>query len=599
MHTCFPSHARSRARRLLGVAILPFLSLSCHWLPFRWEEPPSPVVRRSELPTYPPTARAATLANYQGCDRGADSDCIPTAELAVLYARDQLPLDGIVELYLDGRVIRLEPDRDYRGPLEGVVPYTGKIPFAADALDAEWRSEYGRRYSVFDGRAKTDEQTVVSLDLEALRGGRTINLAPLLASVGSIDWDKSVLVTAPSVVMDPERTSKGCVADWATDSTSQYGKWTFAYLMEKLGNTSAGTQLQGWLDNWNQDSTVAIMTVKARKDVDPDVMTPWKAHPPGGKYDLDKAPFRLLAIANRVDLADNLLYGPGSAGQVRFVFGAVAPNTCERLRLTVGVELDVILADCAAAAAWAQQWIDLASHDLGTTEYNAALEELTELALANALIDPDERVTVRTNEIELLPARTPPEPGGSWELREFGTHLTQRRFKKQQTPDIAINETQELADFANSHEKEILARRHKIPPTTPSGKPFLGASSLMYPSLSEADGTFWMGPTETSITSSEVRRKLSLSTCNGCHARETLTYGHQIDHATTNPKSDGNYQVLLSDFLSGPITVSDPTNQQPATTYDERDRRKQALNTASKVASCVVKLFQQPLRMVH
>jgi hypothetical protein len=369
--------------------------------------------------------------------------------------------------------------------------------------------------------------------------------------------------------------------------------------MEKLGNKSAGTQLQAWLDNWNANSTIETMPVTARKDVDPDVMTPWKAHPPGGKYDLDKAPFRLLAIANRVDLADNLLYGPGSAGQVRFVFGAVAPNTCERLRFTVGIELDVVLADCAAATAWAQKWIDLADHDLGSIDYNNALEELTELALANALVDPEERVTVRTNEIELLPARTPPEPGGSWELREFGSDLKQRRFKKRQTPDIAMNKDQELADFANSHEKEILTRRHQIPDTTPSGKPFLGASSLMYPSLSEADGTFWMGPTETSITNAEVRRKLSLSTCNGCHARETLTYGHQIDHATTNPKKDGNYQVVLSDFLKGPITVADPTNQQPATTYDERDRRKSSLNTASKKSSCFVKIFQQPLRMVH
>ena len=78
---------------------------------------------------------------------------------------------------------------------------------------------------------------------------------------------------------------------------------------------------------------------------------------PTATLDLNQAPFRLLAIVNRIDLRENLTYGAGSAGEGRLVFGAVDPTTCAPLKFTVIFEYGIHRTGCIALKAWANNWL--------------------------------------------------------------------------------------------------------------------------------------------------------------------------------------------------------------------------------------------------
>jgi hypothetical protein len=68
------------------------------------------------------------------------------------------------------------------------------------------------------------------------------------------------------------------------------------------------------------------------------------------------------------------------------------------------------------------------------------------------------------------------------------------------------------------------------------------------------------------IPPGDARFKFSMSTCNACHTDETLTrFYHIIPTPFGTPAN-------LSPFLSGPITVNDPTNGF-ARSFDEIMRR--------------------------
>lgn len=159
---------------------------------------------------------------------------------------------------------------------------------------------------------------------------------------------------------------------------------------------------------------------------------------------------------NRVDLAQNLVYGGGSGGEASFIFGAVGPPpACEPLRFTVIFEYDIHKESCAALRDWARQWANLGTLPLGSAVYNAALETITEqfarAGAAPASPNGSALARLRTNEMALA---DPSKPGSDvWELREFRLYasgaLTQDRVAR--TPAPALNGTQVVADFVNAN----------------------------------------------------------------------------------------------------------------------------------------------------
>jgi hypothetical protein len=287
------------------------------------------------------------------------------------------------------------------------------------------------------------------------------------------------MITDPGVIADLLRTFDPCNPIAGT----RMGKWTFGRLISEMAGTNNPSELSDfvlrWLNRWSTTQTINGFPVPARAaGIQSQIIDPWQTASggPGNPLDLSMAPFRLLAIVNRTDLRDNTLYGGGSAGEGRFVFGAFSMSSGGQcggpLPFTVIFEYGIPVNSCAAAQAWGEQWYDLKNHPLGCTAYNAALEAITDqFTLAGA--DPSKPNNsalnqLRTNEIAL---------DAPWQLREFVlgsefiippgtgiptlvTSLVQTTVK--QSPANLHNGTPLLVDYINTDAAVIAAQQHAV-----------------------------------------------------------------------------------------------------------------------------------------
>ncbi len=131
-------------------------------------------------------------------------------------------------------------------------------------------------------------------------------------AVCTIDRAAELAITALPVVEDPVRTAVG-------------GAWHFGTLMRAMaGNEDPSSMVRQWLKTWSSAQTVNGLTLPARARMQTLVLGPWESKSGGANRPLDfsKAPFRLLAIMNRMDLRN-----PGvQSGEGRFVFGVLDPS---------------------------------------------------------------------------------------------------------------------------------------------------------------------------------------------------------------------------------------------------------------------------------
>jgi hypothetical protein len=189
------------------------------------------------------------------------------------------------------------------------------------------------------------------------------------------------------VVEDATRTKASC-------GQSSMGVWSFGYLMEQMANTPVtgvtGPQFtRAWLDRWMASQVVNGWTVKARTMMQAKIIDPWVAASggPDAPLDLSKAPFRLLAIVNRLDLREQAAYGGSKGGELRFVFRSLEPDctTADAGTFEVIVEYGMPMSGCVHLQGVANQWKALGALPLGSPQYNAALEAITQpIVVANA-----------------------------------------------------------------------------------------------------------------------------------------------------------------------------------------------------------------------
>lgn len=380
----------------------------------------------------------------------------------------------------------------------------------------------------------------------------------------AIDLEKVLLIRDLSVIEDPTRTFNPC-----TGEGTPMGKWTFGYLMSELANEPVtglepGKFTRNWLRQWGQNITINGDIVRIRSELP--ILRPWEEAGNGVNQPLDLsiAPFRLLAIVNRIDMYNDLDFGGEGAGEARFVFGAVdLENDCQPLQFTVNFEYLIKKDSCLEIKNWAQEWQNLSNFELGTQEYNAALEQITEQFVA-AGSDPDMRPnhstlnTLVSNENFL---------GDPWELRAFKLIESGRgrgllgSVTTKQAPNDVFNRSETLVNWINENEASILARDYTVPLTLADGTQFLGGNSIMRSS------THWAGPRNgPEINSNEARHIFSLNTCAGCHARET---GTTFTHVRPGP-----FGVVpnLSGFMTG-IDVLDPGDRTTVRHFNELERR--------------------------
>jgi len=347
-------------------------------------------------------------------------------------------------------------------------------------------------------------------------------------AANTIDPKRELLITNLSVVEDPVRTK------WpAGNPVGPQAAWTFGRLMEKMaGGQDASQFCLDWLKKWEQDQTLNGFLAPARTDIQSIVIDPWLQASGGQKLNLRIAPFRLLAIVNRLDLRSKSA-GKLTAGEGRFVFGFVKPDGSPS-PFTLIFEYDVKADSEYDVKDWAESWHDLGEIPFGPT-FNSKLQKLTDkFSNPNCLGRPNNSCLnqIRTNEVSL-------DPNKIWELREYRIAGNPGKIVPAPmvlTPDGGYNGSSYLADYINTNAALINQRQHSMAPTMLAASSF---ASLLTP---------WDAP---GITDSEARHNFALSTCNGCHTSETgTTFTHVKNRAA-------GVESKLSGYMTG-ITVNDP-----------------------------------------
>lgn len=536
------------------------------------------------------------------------------ALLSILF-RDSSALPDILPLVVDKDELTFKRDASNRDRFNGMVRFD---------FDGFLREQQERRgligefnatgAAVFAGRESLGEERFEFIDPSVIENARTLSIAfriprfTISMPASAVDPRRELMITDLSVVNDPTRTFDIC-----NNTGNPNGAWTFKTLMTNMANQPFTTIdpavfTENWLQSWNVNHNINTFPVPARPNIGALVLNSWPRI--AGKLDLNRSPFRLLAIVNRVDLRGNTVYGGGSAGEGRLVFGVVNRNSgggCSTTRFTVIFEYGVPIRGCTNVKNYGQQWVNLGNIALGSAAFNPALQAITDqFTTANAAPNKPNRSALnqlRTNENALNPL---------WELREFvlpGTTPVATMLNIVSTknaPHHTHNNTALLANYMNSGLTSV--------PVTHLGVPFLTGSNFNF---STADGAVWNAPGAINAN----RHRVSLDTCNACHGGESRANGNP---AVFFPPANGPEtsfvhvdvrlsaaQSRLSKFLLGtgnlavPTTFpkNDPINGLPQRSFGDLLRRQQDLanlmNSTCRTTGLLQAIQFQPLNMVH
>jgi Dockerin type I domain/Thrombospondin type 3 repeat len=387
---------------------------------------------------------------------------------------------------------------------------------------------------------------------------------------------RTLMITNTGVLQDPGRAFSPCNnAGNVVPTGNVNGPWSFKTLLSNMANTpvtgiSAQVFINDWLKLWLSNSVnvkhsdgvgVPSFPIPSR----PALLTVIQSLQPGwnpanpATLDLNKLPFRLLAIVNRIDLAQSGYAGTGSPGELRFVFGLLERNgagTCvPSNEMTVILEYKVPTSTCTGLKMLAQDWIALDSLVPGSAAYNGQLQTLTDqVSLPNAFpgrVNASAIGQVRTNEVRL---RLP------WELREF-TLQKSPVFGKllpetvKNNPDSSHNRTALMTAWING-----AGGSGAEVPRQLGGGDFIGTANRYGPGVPHPTSpTDKANPAWDGLPAADPfkRFRVSSNTCGGCHLSETGT-------SFTMIKANGalGAPAALAGFLTG-ITVNDAEHGAP------------------------------------
>jgi len=582
-------------------------------------KPRVPVDSRYEM--VPPIARTVEIKQLRG---GANGRILVVADFGqgVISSRFHA-------VHVGEETVVLQDDGRGGDQTPGDGRFSVEIEENLDSLAAEITSSQRRmgvvsaRPAVFRGRERVPQESipVPRFDFDQFRNRLVpIDLNWLCPFLHDTSIPHSLMVTDLGVVEDFTRASQPCTNPSATRA------WTFGKLMTDMANpgvtgVSGEDFVKNWLDTWLHDQTVNGDVVSARKRLFTLVIQPWviASGSAAGSFtiddwrskplDLAKAPFKLTAIVNRLDLRGNGGYGFANPGEGRFVFEVLNPNGCSPLSpaFTVILEYGIPIHTCASLKNFAQQWYDLKNETLGSAAYNAKLQTITDqFAIANAAPSKPNGSAInqiRTNEIVLSFG----DPSSVWELREFNVDPTShmlaevtvkqepaKKFNAKANPPGATADVLEMTNWVNANTVSILNNAHVVPVSL-NGHPFLGGKSHT------EGGGFWDGSNAGDITDDGARFKFSFNTCSGCHGGETNTPFLHVGGAPFGSVAP------LSGFLTGE-DVPDRAGRPPLPFkhhFGDLEQRQLSLNRLlcfrcrSKLLELVDVLTFKPLNMTH
>ncbi len=364
-----------------------------------------------------------------------------------------------------------------------------------------------------------------------------------------VDSFKELIVVEPSVIDDARARNENA------------GAWSFRHAIESMTppGVDASAFVLEWLRTWEDQTTFngALLDHESRKtEMMNTVICPWLHEKPTNncddscgrctaqELDLGKAPFRLLAIVNRMDLRTKL-DASSEAGEARFVFGLTsgpADNPASAARGFTAI-FEYAYPKTKTVKQWAEAWLALGSHAAYDDAYKAELEGLME-SIAGPNKAPERPngsaiAQVRTNESTL---------NWIWQLREF--RLTSGRLNivsTKNTPLETLNGTPVLASWVAKNAQAIKADKYVVPESLLGGS----ANQFLFR---------WDLPT----VDEETRRTFAAGTCNGCHSGDVEAHKSAFH---VSPYASG--VAKLSPFLYNPENRASDDLTRRATLHQE------------------------------
>ena len=455
--------------------------------------------------------------------------------------------------------------------------------------------------------------------------------------------EKELLIIDPAVVDSSYATYPGSLS--------------FGHLMEQLaGEKDVSRYVRDWLSSWESDQSINGHTVLARDKIGELIIDAWKAKDgfadrPRDEWvvNLANAPFRLLAVVNRIDMggvvnvsSDGASFGnSGTAGyyegtapngEFRLVYGATdsagepleggftaifeyaLPPVEFKKRLRSGripdkwgnapepSEAQKSMNARVAVGRYAARWHALGEFEDFDENYLWALAELAAESTDRALQKDGGApllAQLRTNEGALAEVQ---------EAREFDYvkgELVPSPVAA--TPDVQFMKNPEmvraLTKYINDNDDAIREVKHSIPKTVRDPRdakkdvPFLAGSALMPVSASGGKGSFyWDAKT---IRDREALRVFSMNTCSGCHCGETKTAFYHI-----HPRRAGEASEL-SKFLrmdSSKFEIDPPNGRKRKVEFNEMAERQvvfEALLNPQLSERQIERLMRKQMRKVH
>jgi hypothetical protein len=434
-----PPYLKSFVVLLVLAGLISLLTLSANSCRHR-KAPPADAALQPAFEQNPPIAQSVDIQRLENNDNG---NILLTADFGKGVLKD--PFHAVM---LGEEKIVLRDDGQEGDTLAGDGKFAVVLKEDTSALLQELnrRSRLLREsktITVFHNRnlrlVPVSQETPA--EIARFKNGGILKLDPSLFALPahSALKDHSLTITAPAVVEDPARSFNPC-----TGVGNPAGAWAFARLVSEMANTPlTGVQpkdfLMKWLQTWSADQSVNGDLLAKRTNIN-NVINAWQTLS-SGTFDIKFAPFKLIAIVNRLDLRGNSGYGFGHPGEGCFVFCAV-DAACHVIRnpapFMVTFEYGIPKYKCADLKAYAQQWFDLRALSPGSPAYNSALEIITnQFTLANTSPSKPNGSSinqVRTNESAL----------GAREWREFGVDSLSHLLVNSTGPRFITSDTSRL-----------------------------------------------------------------------------------------------------------------------------------------------------------
>lgn len=366
---------------------------------------------------------------------------------------------------------------------------------------------------------------------------------------------KELLITDPKVV-------DSHMADYPN-------AFSIGHLFDELAADGDGaTLMRNWLETWTRRLVVNGAEVVARPKMKELVIEPWQRadgwDPGSGEQwrpDLANAPFRLLAVVNRMDLTTlaPIYYGAGTlataAPEGRLVYAVLGAGGEPLGRhFTVIFEYEFSRADARSIASVAQAW-----HQLGAMEFDGGyLDHLATLTRRFTDRSVDKKgldvapplAQVRSNDMALAKV---------CEMREF---KLSKDCKVLVPSTLAGTPSMKFADRGSRLQRVLGSYIAKNMESAKDGSITFPVvlrdrggkriSVLSGSALIPSKRFHWAS---TYITDPEARHNFSLRTCSGCHAGDSNT-----EFCHISPRRRGEASEL-SDFLrldGRPLIIADP-----------------------------------------